>query len=325
MYLTKYFNHLRDKKNAVKAQLVTEMLDLHYKKKQPFSKKSLSILKKSINIVLRELETIKKRDGQSEYLIPFTIELSELVLKPIARPWTSSKTWHQRFDATLCYAYGFEPKDENNLIKLLNDPSVLIAINAAEIIIKFNHPRLINEMISIFSKGRRLQQSLTIESISKKNSNISPIIFERLQNEQDLYTKVFCYRLLSKFTQPTITPCIKADLTYDSVDLKIAILAYLRNCEDSRKDELIYSLAHDPHWEVGAAVAKALGMFQTQTSLELLTEMLRSADWWVRHNAAISLYQLGKQGIKILKEQSVDEDKFAYETAQAVLLEKGEL
>jgi hypothetical protein len=245
------------------------------------------------------------------------------VLKPMARKWTSSKPWEKRFNATLCYAYGFDPQDEENLIKLLNDPSVLIAMNVAGIVIQFNHAALINVMISIFAKGRRLQQSLAIESFSKKNNNISSIIIERLQNEQDLYTKIFCYRLLSHFPQSSIASCFQRDITYDSVDLKIAALAYLSNFEDSRKDELIYSLAMDPHWQIGAAAAKALGKIHTQKSLELLNLMLRSSDWWVRQNAAMSLYQLGNPGIKILKAQSIDEDKFAYETAQAVLIEKG--
>ncbi|MBA2710100.1 MAG: HEAT repeat domain-containing protein [Tatlockia sp.] len=325
VYVYKYYTHLRDKKNAEKTIQLNEMLSSHFDRKESFPQKSAQILKKSLNDVLRNLEGTKRSSSQNEYFSTYKKQLSDLVLQPIARKWATSRTWYKRFDATLCYMYSFEAKDEEKLLKLLNDPSILIAINAAEVVVTHNHRQLINEMITIFSKGRRLPQTLIVENISKLNNDISPIILERLEYEQHLYTRIFCYRLLTAFPQQTIAACAKKDLNYDSIDLKIVVINYLVHCEDDAKNELIYSLAYGPHWEVSSAVAKALGSIHTKTSIDLLSNLLHSSDWWVRQNAAFSLYKQGKEGIQVLQEQSLEQDKFAYESALLVLKEREKL
>ncbi|MBA2653202.1 MAG: HEAT repeat domain-containing protein [Tatlockia sp.] len=305
--------------------LVKQILNVYFKKKEPLSEKSVSLLKKSINRVLINLENIEKQHCQSEHLNSCREILSDLVLKPMAREWATSRFWYKRFDATVCYSYGFDPEDEKNLIRLLQDPSVLIALNVAQTALKFNHPMLINEMITNFSKKRRLQQSLILDSLPKKNTTIATIILERLEYEQELYIRIFCYRLLSKSSLQNIPSFVKEDINFDSIDLKIAILGYLHPFEDRIKNELVFSLADDPNWPVRAAVAKALATIHTERSIEVLTEMLQAPDWWVRHNAAYSLYEQGEKGIETLHKQSPDKDKFAYETAQAVLIERNSL
>jgi HEAT repeat protein len=41
--------------------------------------------------------------------------------------------------------------------------------------------------------------------------------------------------------------------------------------------------------------------------------------WWVRINSANALANFGDEGITALESISLEEDKFAYETAQTVL------
>ncbi len=320
-YLMRLYYYYRKINQAKRAKWVFKLLLTHLKKKEPFSEKTISYFKKSIDDVLKSLTIIQKRKSKENYFFHFKKQLSDLVLKPVARQWQTSKIWHKRYTATLCYAHGFDKDDENNLIVLLNDPSALIAVNVAKIIIECS-PKLVQEVITTFAKKRRLQQTLFLENIKFFNQNISTLVLERLENEQVLYTKIFCYRLLSEFPQETISNCVGRDLNHDSIDMKIAILKYLKRCKGSERNELIYGLAVDPSWEIRAAAAKVLGDINTDTSLEILTSFLVSKDWWVRRNAAYSLYLLGEKGIAVLKDQSPKKDKFAYETALSILIEK---
>lgn len=325
IYLVKFYYFFREKQTIKRMQLVEQILISHCQKQEPLSSPSIKLIKASISDVLKRLDDIEKKYELSKNIQFFKEQLSKAVLIPVARKWALSRRWYKRFDATLCYLHGFDSQDEENLLKLLKDPSMLIAVNAAEVVITFNHAALINEMISVFSQGRRLQQSLTVEIIGKINVDISQHLLKRLETEDDLYTKIFCYRLLGEYPQKQIAPCAIDDLKLDSVDLKITLINYFLHCHDSAKNEIIYALADDPNKAVVAAVAKALGMIHTETSKQILAKLLHSSDWWIRQNTAVALYQLGSPGITILKGQKPDEDKFAYESAQAVLIERENL
>ena len=165
-----------------------------------------------------------------------------------------------------------------------------------------------------------MQQSVYADLISKNNSNISEIIEKRLEEEQNLYVKIYCYRLLFQLpAQNTIIPEVKEDIKENSKDLKIAILNYIGRIHDAEKNEIVYAATHDKDWEVKAVAARLLGSIHSEKSLELLEPMLDDLQWWVRINAAQSLSQQGQNGIAILESQSPERSKFAYETAVKVL------
>ena len=113
--------------------------------------------------------------------------------------------------------------------------------------------------------------------------------------------------------------CVIYDLEIDSIDLKISILNYLAHTVDETKNEKIYFLASDSHWEVRAVAARALQNVAEEKSYFILKNMLSDLQWWVRVNAANSLLKKGEKGIEILKKQSRHTDKYAYETAQTIL------
>lgn len=246
--------------------------------------------------------------------------LSDKLLKPAARGLYKSRNWLNRYYAALCYSYGFETLDEQPLCRLVRDDTLLVSINAASTGIKYQNSAVINQTISHFAKGRHLQQSFFAQISDVSHHDVADIIITRLENEQDLYTKVFCYRLLKEIPYTQFLDCVEADLLFDSVDLSISIIEYLSEVQDERKTQILYDLAFAEDWEIRAAVAKSLGRVHTARSLEILTILLTDPQWWVRVNSGTSLYSQGESGIDILKAQSPLKDKFAYETAQRILL-----
>lgn len=322
MYLTKaYFNN-QARKSERKIKMVRSILTTHLEQQIPLSPLTARWVKKPIGPVLGVLKTLALTHSNSIYWDSFTKQLSELILKPVARKLSLSRYWLRRYQAAQCYYYGFELEDEKRLTRLLNDPSLLVSINAATVVVRYSHPALINKMITFFSEGRHLRQTSFAEIIGKDNKDISAIIFERLENEGNLYVKLFCYRLLRYMPAATIAFCARRDLKSDSIDLKIAVLNYLVHCQDDTKKELIYPLITDSNWQVRSAVAKALGKIKDNTNLKLLTALLGDPAWWVRMNAATSLGKKGEAGLELLKIQLPHDDQFVYEVAQAVLISK---
>ncbi len=297
---------------------IFDLLHSHMNNKKPISMEQAKKLKKSVPNVL----IVMKRLGEkpNDYFEHLKKQLFTLVLKPVAIKWASSYSGFKRNQAAMCYLYGLDADDRKRIFRLLNDTTLLISMNAGLSIVQFGDDEQINNIITTFSQGRRLQQSLLAKMITRGPRDLSPIIIERLQVEPNPYVKTFCYRLLCEFPQQTIAPIAKEDFNINVVDLKIAIIRYYMHCQDKEKNELIYELAMDNHWEVRAAIAKALGAIPGDKSIQLLAHLLCDLEWWVRVNAANALIEQGAKGIEVLHNQSPDKDRFAYETAQKALI-----
>ena len=83
---------------------------------------------------------------------------------------------------------------------------------------------------------------------------------------------------------------------------------------------MIKEYLDDEQWQVRAAAAKSLGMIKDYSALQALGKKLSDKEWWVRIRAAEALGELGDEGAQILKDQSMEKDKYAYEAASQVLL-----
>lgn len=317
-FFAKCYFSWHKKKNNHNLKWIFELLQSHMANKEPLSSAQAKKLKKSVSNVL----IVMKRLGEkpNDYFEEQKKQLFTLVLKPVAIKWSSSYSGFKRNQAAMCYLYGLDSDDQKRIFRLLNDKTLLISMNAGLSIVRFGDAKQINNMITTFSQGRRLQQSLLAKIITRGFRDLSTIIIERLHIEPNPYVKTFCYRLLCEFPPQTIAPIAKKDFNIEVVDLKIAIIRYIIHCQDSEKNELIYSLAMDSHWEVRAIIAKAIGIIPGDKSIQLLAKLLCDPQWWVRVNAANALIEQGEKGIDVLHNQSPDKDRFAYETAQKVLI-----
>lgn len=322
MYLAKLVVYFKEKKNIKKRKQIHTLFEEHFKKHEPLSLKNVNIFKHSIQNVLIVLKDFDTEHQGSDYLELFKSQLSASVFKPVARKLTESRHWFKRYTATLCYLHGFDDIDEPKLIKLLDDSTLLVAINAGMCVLKYNNSPLINAMITSFAASRRLQQSAFAEIFvrNEKKHDISEIVLKRLETESDVYVKIFCYRLLTRLPQASISPSARRDLHIASTDLRIAVIEYISHTDDIEKVSLIYSLVDNPDWEIRASIAKALGNIKDDVSTQKLSVFLNDSKQWVRINAAKSLSQHGEPGMKILRTLSPENDKFAYETAKSLLM-----
>lgn len=197
---------------------------------------------------------------------------------------------------------------------------MLIAINAAKILITKPNATAVNTIIDVFSAGRRLQQSVCSELLTEHHKDIAPFVISRLEHEEDTYVKVFCYRLLSRLpNQELICGPAKKDILAHSADLKIAALYYIHHTTDPEKNVLINSLAQDPNWEVRAIIAKLLSFYKEEQSLIHLETLLGDKQWWVRLNAAQALVHHEARGLLILQQQHPAHNKEAFEVAQKIV------
>lgn len=322
LYLTRIFITIIEKRNRKNKEQIFAELNNYLNNSTPIaaSPKVINRLKSSIDIVLSFLNELERYPNNEAYIDQFIADLSQKVLKPTARKLVRSRRWYKRYNGTLCFAYGFDDSDIPTMQRLIQDDVLLVSVNASKIAAKYNNSLLINTLITTFSKGRRLQQSVYADLISNGNVNIAPVIEKRLETENDLYVKIYCYHLLFQLPpQDKMIPEVQDDIKINAKDLKIAILNYISRIENEEKNPILYAATQDSEWEVKAVAARLLGAVHSDDSLRLLEQMLDDLQWWVRINAAQSLSKQGPRGIAILESQSPERNKFAYDTAVKVL------
>jgi hypothetical protein len=282
------------------------------------TKKELKFLKRNILEVLEVMEKYEVSDD----LLPSWRKLSKYLIlklfyprgKELYRSWRAYK----RYYAARCFQVHFKDSDAHMVIQLINDPVLLVAINAARVAFKYPSPKLINAAIDVLSKERKCRKSI-YAAIAKGSSDIvRDIVIKRLSAENNPYVKAFCYRLLMQMPAcDLLEDIVEQDLMSDSIELKIAALKYCGYNPQFR--HYLGKFIDNEHWELRAIAAEWIGNTLFLNAFPVLEDRLSDLEWWVRIRAAEALAKFGQLGVDILRAQSPQKDQYAFDAAQEVL------
>jgi len=261
----------------------------------------------------------RKKTGWQE----IQVIISEKVLQPQVSLLASSKDWFNRFLATQCYEIGINIIDEDIILKLLNDDTLLVAINAAIIIVNNPTVKSINEIIDKFSVYRRVRELAFANILNSESINphfVIQALVARLNTDKDIYKRIFIYRILNALSfSNEFYSFITQDLASDNLDLRVEVLNYLRHVDFTIAKQILLDHLNDPNYQIRATAVRLLGSLHDKSVITNVESKLRDKVWWVRINAANALLNLGSEGIIALKNQSPHVDKYAYQSAQAIL------
>jgi hypothetical protein len=320
-FLRAYYAYKKRLQNKKRAEIEELLVKMSAQPSLVFSDKAIKLLQDYVPI---DLELIPKLDQRQDLLYWENIknQLVHKVLTPRAQKMASSKHWLDRYYAVMSFQYDLDIRNQPYLLPLIKDKIFLVSINAAKVALHAPNKESINTIIDTYAKGRKMQQATFSEILAKNetNSDIVPLVCDRLEHEKDPYVKTFCYRLLERLPDnKELSRAYQEDVKSDNRDLKIAALEYLSYYPSQETMPLIRQALNDPSWEVRTVAAKLLGKLQDTQSIPEIAELLNDQEWWVRGNAANALYNMGEEGIEVLKAQSSDTDPLAYETSQYVL------
>lgn len=251
---------------------------------------------------------------KTRYLI-----LSE-ILNPLARQQTKKRRWLKRLFASQIFSLHASAFDEIAVATLISDAKPIIVVYAIIAATKIGTCSILQTAALRISQERRLTRNLFLNAFNACHVNIEKAIKNLLKSESNIFLLTTYYEILSRC--PTTEPYqqFEKNLHSDNIDLKIAVIRYLYHALKTDSESILMTLVEDPSWQVRAVVVRFLGELKSYLSLQQLEKALRDKEWWVRINAAQALYQLDEPGIEVLKNQSVAQDRFAYETANFVLL-----
>lgn len=315
-YLAKFYFVLRKhykKKLVVK---IKNMLIRCAKNNHPLSTREVRFLKRHIQLLLVNTSQHSDKYQHLPYWQQLQQQLINEVYHPKARDFATSHLFLHRYIATECFAYGINPDDEPLMVKLIKDPILLVAINAARIVRFYPLETLVNTVIDTFSAGLSQQQSFASLALASNSTQGMSFVESRLNRDENPHVKEFCYHILTIFPATQQLPAsLTRDLKTDNLGLRLSIMSYLAHQATPEAQKILRDYLTDPHWQVRARVTKLLGKLQDTVSISAITERLHDPEWWVRVRAAEALARLGDQGMAVLKAQDPATDLFAYEAA----------
>lgn len=314
----------RDKKEEIQKKINA---GIHHSltRDLPLSTSFIKRCRRHIDVLINCLFILESELLKNPKWLVIKNQLIDQVLKPQARVLASSRHWLNQYLAVECYAYGIDLKDESFLLKLIHHEILLVSLGAVRVVFMYPTARTVDVLIDVLAKGRRLNQSFFIEVLTKmtidEKKALAPFFTIKLEHEEDPYVRSFCYRMAMHLaTSSTVLERVEKDAMSDNLELTIAAINYLSMIPSTDSLDFLTKFTEDERFEVRAVVVKLLGQFQHETVIPLLESKLRDPVWWVRINAADSLLKIGKKGIVVLQRQSPEGDRFAYETAQKILI-----
>lgn len=225
----------------------------------------------------------------------------------------------RRYYALKCLEFNSQCYPEEIFISLIQDSTLLISVNAAMLAVKRPTQAIVDKIIEVFSKSRRVQENLFSQIVASMQPTICVYIIHKLDSIQEPYERAFCYLILQKLDNiKEIYQKAQDDLQSTVINLKISALKYCAKNDLISLDEICQYL-NDPIWQVRVATLQILAKRKEPRTIPLIAKRLRDTAWWVRLNAALSLKSFGAAGIQCLQLQQPETDRYAYEIAQYVL------
>jgi hypothetical protein len=322
--ITRWFISRTSQKNRANKKKIIRLLKEIDNNPEALSPKVITFLNHSIVDLLFCMEKADRKNSINLNWIRTKKLLSEHVLKNQSVKLAKSKNWFKRQLTLLCYELGDNIADEKTLLKFVKDNNLIVATNAAIELFKKPTSSAINEVITTLSNGRHVVESTVVNmltTIPSENINLIRTTFiDRLKDEKNTYVRIFCYRILTHLKPvDKVNSFVKEDLLSTNADLKILALKYIVHVDPVNSTPVLLNYINDSNNDVRAVVTKLLGNSDDESVIPYLSDKLKDSEWWVRINSADSLLKLGTKGIAVLKQQSPQIDKFAYETAQACL------
>ncbi len=319
-YGAKGYYELKTKRERIKNAKMRDILSTATKQKTLLTQPQINYLQPFDHSLLFLIHELDSTDNTPQWK-EIRNQVIQQVVQPTARKLAKSSKSLKRYLATECFSFGTEPSDQNTIISLLQDPTLLISLNAARVAFKYPSPELINAVIDRFSREDRFQQSAYANMLAENSKQIAYIIEQRLLKEKNTQIKIFCYRLMTVFPpQKEMMAAAQHDITNEDLDLKLAVLTYLAHHKQSESITILRNFLTDKQWEVRSRAIQLLGDLKDIPSLPVIRNGLHDSDWWVRFRAAEALCKLGEQGIAILQAQDHTTDPYAYDVANQALI-----
>jgi hypothetical protein len=233
--------------------------------------------------------------------------------------YANSGNWKKRNFALRIYQLDLGLFPEGWVIDSLNDELPLNQIHAALCVGELGSKAAVNSLLTQLVDAGRFGRLAYEDALIQGNSDSLEWVKERYVIEEDVKIRRVCLDILSQKMEAGVLPHIIKDLKSDAFELKLAATRALGSQPSEESLVELSKLVKDESWVVRATTIKSLGRLGDQRIIPMLATGLRDSNWWVRLNSAMALLDMEELGMKVLKMQDPEIDKYAYQMARYIL------
>lgn len=268
--------------------------------------------------LLLAIESFNRRFSDESWIkIKDAILSDEMMTK--VRQLTDSSKWINRNIGIRFIRLKTSHKDEEIILKLLDDPHALVRIPAAECAVHLNTEKTIRKVLEKMATESEFGRFPYRDCLVKSKTTVFDKVEKIFKTDPHKGIKDAALDVLSSHVTEDLFPYLADYLNSENVEDKVLGLKALSNFSNHHSIENLIKSLKDEHWQVRVQAAKGLGQLMENSSLPQLVQTLRDPVWLVRLEAARSIRKLGPQGQGILAGQDPDINQDAYQAAQYVL------
>jgi len=213
------------------------------------------------------------------------------------------------------------------LLQALEDEMLDVRIAAARALAQLGVGEAVEPILRSLALPGMLPQQNTAEILCEmKEAAVEPLLRFLRENgqEEEGSALAVALRVLGLLKVDKATPEIMQLLKHPDSEVRLNGARTLGLIGAQTALAGLCQVALDPVWQVRSSAVQALGCIKDAMAIHPLTVALGDPAWWVRFNAAQALYELGGEGIEVLKKAMVgNPDAFARDVSRQILEERG--
>lgn len=241
-----------------------------------------------------------------------------------------SRSWEKRLKAAEALGYLGNESAIPSLMNALNDDVLIVRFAAAESLARLGCQDAVEPILHSLDVAGDVSQRRVAEIIMMLDARSTEPILSILQSPSVSENSLgIAARVSGLLKIHRACPALKKLLLHQSKNVRLSAARSLGSVAthgDMDVIEAISSLGDDASWEVRCNVMSALGKLGATKEIPLLLKGLSDPQWWVRHNAAEALHQLGEPGITALRDSMAGHtDGYARDISRQILQQHGVL
>lgn len=312
-----FFRHKRKKREADRAIFSQIIIDCLHNKKEWVPTHTSAFHRETLLLTLEAYDHRLKGDEWSV----LRKKITKASLLPYARKWSNAFFWEKRNFCARCFSLCPLQEDQKKIIKLMNDRVFLVRSNAAIALTRLGQKKgikkILEHMIVERGYGRFFYRDILLHEGALETFELIEEIASEEQGHHSLHIE--CLNILSGKAMTLTHPFLQWDLASEDAKIRYAAVKVFARNPQKESAQILMQCMEDPVAEVRAEAAYGLGYFASKESIAKLESALSDNVWNVRLQAAWSLKRMGVMGVAILKQQSLQVNKSAFETVQYAL------
>jgi HEAT repeat protein len=233
------------------------------------------------------------------------------------RNGAGSRRWTRRLDAARMLAVTAQPGDAAVLIRLLGDPNAAVVISAMAALERVVTPGLVGAALArLATLPKSLQVYLA--AVMRRVHGLVPALDKLLSGPRDRAGLEVYADLAGRLADPGLRRSVTALHDHVDQEVRTAVARALGGFPHDETVNVLRLLIADRVWTVRAQAVASLSRLG-DTDVGLYREALRDAAWWVRLRGGLALAKAGASGRNALLSAEIGAHVPAREMARFVL------